>query len=303
MSNEYQISTDWLGPDDILAALKKGHQLKLSEESRKKIVDCRHYLEQKLVNSEEQFYGINTGFGSLCNIIISKEAIHDLQHNLVKSHACGTGDLVPQEIVRLILLLKIKNLAQGYSGVRLELVERLIFFYNEGILPVIYQLGSLGASGDLAPLAHLSLPLIGLGEVYYEGEIMDAGPLLRRLGVTPLELEAKEGLALLNGTQFSSAYCAWILVHAHRLFRTANLCAALSLDAFDCRMSPFDERLHIIRHHEGQQKVAASILNWLEDSPIASGKRNTFRIHMLFVVCHRYTELAGMHWHTLQMYF
>ena len=273
MNNEYQISADWLELNDIVAALKKGHQLKLSTESREKIVKCRQYLEQKLDQSDAQFYGINTGFGSLCNIIISKEATQDLQHNLVKSHACGIGEKVPQEIVRLMLLLKIKNLAQGYSGVRLELVEQLIYFYNQGILPVIYQQGSLGASGDLAPLAHLSLPLIGLGEVYYEGEIYESGPLLRRLGVTPLTLEAKEGLALLNGTQFSSAYCAWILVHAHRLFKTANLCASISLDAFDCRMSPFDERLHTIRHHEGQQKVAATVLHWLKDSQIANREK------------------------------
>lgn len=269
MSKMFTISADPLTLKDFRDLINGSYQLELSEESRNRIQHCREYLEKKLNESDAQFYGINTGFGSLCNIIISKEQTQELQHNLVKSHACGTGDLVPPEIVRLMLLLKIKNLSYGYSGVRLELVERLIRFFNEGILPVIFQQGSLGASGDLAPLAHLSLPLLGIGEVYYEGVRQEAGPLLIKLGIPPLQLQAKEGLALLNGTQFSTAYCAWNLIKGNKFLKIANLCAALSVDAFDCRLSPFDERLHIIRRHEGQKEVAASILRWLEGSALS----------------------------------
>jgi len=270
MRKEFQISADPLSLKDLQDIIKQDYQLVLSEESRNRILHCRQYLDDKLEHSDELIYGINTGFGSLCNINISKAETQQLQHNLVKSHACGTGDKVPEEIVRLMLMLKIKSLSYGYSGVRLELVERLIHFFNDGILPVIYQQGSLGASGDLAPLAHLSLPLLGLGEVYYKGEQLDAGPLMRKLNIEPLTLQAKEGLALLNGTQFSTAYCAWAVVKAHKLFKTANLCAALSVDAFNCRLSPYDERLHIIRRHEGQQQVAKSIRRWLEGSSLES---------------------------------
>jgi histidine ammonia-lyase len=268
MSKVYHMSNDPITLEDLKKLLSQKHDIVITDERRQAINHCRAYLEEKLTNTNARYYGINTGFGSLCNIVISAEETKQLQRNLVKSHACGTGNEVPLEVIRLMLLLKIKNLAQGYSGVRAELVDRLVFFYNQDILPVIYEQGSLGASGDLAPLAHLSLPLIGLGEVHYHGQKCDARKVLDEFGLSPLQLEAKEGLALLNGTQFSGAYTAWAVVEAHRLFKIADLCAALSVDAFDCRLSPFDERLHQIRNHKGQQKSAASILNWLEGSAI-----------------------------------
>ena len=269
MDQTHYISAERLGLERIGRILQKDYHLALSGESRHRIQHCRDYLEHKLQYSDELFYGINTGFGALCNIRISKEQSKTLQHNLVQSHACGTGDAIPPVIVQMMLLLKIQSLAYGFSGVRLALVERLIEFFNHGLLPVVYEQGSLGASGDLAPLAHLSLPLIGMGEVWHDGRQQPAAGVLASLGLEPMELRAKEGLALLNGTQFSGAYLGWCLLQAQRLFRIANLCSALSIDAFDCRLSPFDERLHAIRPHEGQQRVAADIRQWLADSGIA----------------------------------
>ncbi|MCB0650245.1 MAG: histidine ammonia-lyase [Saprospiraceae bacterium] len=273
MKKTHIIHSDYLELDNIREILKKDLQLGISDDIKKQIHHCRTYLEQKLATSAELFYGINTGFGSLCNIRISNDERLHLQENLVRSHACGTGDEVPEEVVRIMLLLKIKNLSLGYSGVRLELVERLVTFFNEGILPVVYQLGSLGASGDLAPLAHLSLPLIGEGEVRYKGQRRPAGEVLAELGIEPLVLEAKEGLALLNGTQFSTSYACWCLMQAEDLLRLANLTAAVSIDGFDCGLSPFDERLHKIRPHKGQVNVAQRILELLEGSEIAQNEK------------------------------
>lgn len=267
--HHHQISPNPLGLDEVQHLLQHQGQLALSAESIERIVHCRTYLDEKLGASEATYYGINTGFGSLCNVRICKDELEELQVNLVLSHACGMGDEVPDEVVRLMLLLKIQGLSQGYSGVQLATVQRLVDFYNHGVLPVIYQQGSLGASGDLAPLAHLSLPLIGLGEVKIGGQRMSAGAALEIFGWQPIRLQSKEGLALLNGTQFCQAYGVWCLLEGRRLRRIANLCAALSVDAFDCRLSPFDERLHLIRPHEGQLKTAAAIRRLLEDSEMA----------------------------------
>lgn len=247
--------------------------LALSEESMANLSRCRTYLEQKINKKDAIYYGINTGFGSLCNIQINHDQIHDLQLNLVQSHACGTGDEVPEEIVKLMLLLKVQSLAHGYSGVRPELVERLIHFYNYEVYPVIYQQGSLGASGDLAPLAHLSLPLLGLGEVRYKGHLAKAKDVLDELGLKPMTLEAKEGLALLNGTQFSTAYGLWALLESWRLWETANLISAVSLDAFDCKTEPFTAQLHDIRRQPGQIAVAKSIRAFLSGSEIAEREK------------------------------
>jgi len=259
--------------DNIREILKKNFQLDISEENRKRIQHCRTYLDNKLASSDQLFYGINTGFGSLCNIRISDDEKTQLQENLVRSHACGTGDEVPEEVVKIMLLLKIQNLSQGFSGARMELVEMLIKLYNEGILPVVYQQGSLGASGDLAPLAHLSLPLIGEGEVNYQGKKRAASEVLNELGLKPVVLDAKEGLALLNGTQFSTSYACWCLMKAEDLLAVSNLSAAISIDGFDCSLSPFDERLHKIRPHKGQVNIAQRILELLEGSEIAQNEK------------------------------
>lgn len=248
-----------------------GHsKIALSEDARQKIIRCREYLDQKLASSNNPIYGINTGFGSLYNKNIPKEDLEKLQENLVKSHACGTGAEVPREIVLLMLFLKVQSLSYGYSGVQSETVERLIDMFNQRVLPRIFELGSLGASGDLAPLAHLSLPLIGLGEVQYLGKIYSSEEVLHLLGWERIHFKAKEGLALLNGTQFMSAYGVWCLLHSHRILKLANIIGALSLDAFDGRIEPFDELVHNIRPQKGQIKVAREVKKLLEGSAIST---------------------------------
>lgn len=259
MKQTHYISPAYLDMAEVQKIVTQDTALALSDESRAKITHCRTYLEKKLAGSEEAFYGINTGFGALCNIRISKSEIEKLQNYLIQSHACGMGDLVPPDIVRLMLFLKIQNMAYGFSGVRVALVERMIDFYNLGILPVIFEQGSLGASGDLAPLAHLALPLAGMGEVWYQGTRRKSAEVLQALKIEPLQLQSKEGLALLNGTQFSTAYAVRCLLASMRLFELANLCAALSLEVFNCHEAPFDPKIQQVRAHPGQSRTAESI--------------------------------------------
>ena len=247
--------------------------LALSDDARQRIVRCREYLDRKMVHSDRPIYGITTGFGSLCNISIDHDSLAQLQRNLVMSHACGTGERVPSEVVRLILLLKIQSLAYGHSGVQLATVERLVEFYNHDILPVVYQQGSLGASGDLAPLAHMSLPLLGLGEVEFRGEVRPAADVLREMGWEPIELKSKEGLALLNGTQVMSAFGVWSVIRARQLSEWADCIGALSLDAFDGRIEPFCDEVHLIRPHKGQLTTARNFRRLLEGSELITREK------------------------------
>jgi len=249
-------------------------ELVLSEEARKLIVRCREYLDRKISSDSEPIYGVTTGFGALHNKVIPIRDLRTLQLNLVRSHACGTGEPVPKAIVKIMLLLKIQSLSYGHSGVQLLTVLRLIDFFNYDILPIVYQQGSLGASGDLAPLAHLSLPLIGEGEVWMNDTKVPAGDLLKKFGLDPVELQAKEGLALLNGTQFMSAYGVWNLIQGFHLCSWANLIAALSLDAFDGRIEPFNPMIQEIRPHPGQIETAREIKNYLNDSELINRKKN-----------------------------
>lgn len=249
-------------------ALDNNLQIVLSHSVKEKISKNRAYLDKKMENPEAVIYGINTGFGSLCNVRISDENLGKLQENLVLSHACGMGDLVPENICRLIHLLKIINLSHGYSGIRVELLEKLVELYNAEIIPVIYQQGSLGASGDLAPLAHLSLVLLGVGKVYLDGKIIPSNDALTSKGITPISLKSKEGLALLNGTQFSLAYATQMITEARQLFHLANRIAALSMEAFVCDIAPFDPLLHNIRPHEGQLITAKEIFALINGSEI-----------------------------------
>jgi histidine ammonia-lyase len=264
----HHISPDHLSIDRLEEILANRTKIALSKESISRIKKCRDYLENRLNNTDELIYGINTGFGSLCDIKIAPDQLSQLQKNLVLSHACGLGDQVPDDIVRLMLILKVQSLSYGHSGVRIETVERLIQFYNNDWLPVVYQKGSLGASGDLAPLAHLCLPLIGEGEFVIKGKIYPASKILSENNLQPLELQAKEGLALLNGTQFMSAYGCWNLIQAKKCSRVADIAAALSLDGFHCKTDPFWPYIHNIRPHKGQKETAASILEILEGSEI-----------------------------------
>ncbi len=245
-----------------------GQPVALSSEARNRISACRDYLDNKVNGSDALFYGINTGFGFLQDVRINPGQLEELQNNLLKSHACGMGEVVPTPVVKLMLLLKIRSLCYGYSGVQLATVERLVQFYNEGICPVVYTQGSLGASGDLAPLSHLCLPLIGLGEVVWNGQRMPAEQCLQKLGMQPLTLQSKEGLALINGTQFMGAYGTYSICKAARLLRWADTIAALSCDAFGCVSGPFHENIHAIRPHTGQIKTAAALRNLLCDSPL-----------------------------------
>jgi histidine ammonia-lyase len=239
-----------------------------------RIAKCRKYLDDKMATSNALFYGINTGFGFLQNVQIDKTQLQQLQSNLIQSHACGMGEEVPRDIVKLMIAFKIKSLSYGYSGVQTDTVERLMDMYNNDVLPVVYTQGSLGASGDLAPLSHLSLPLLGLGEVYHQGIKMTSSEVLKKLDWKPIELKSKEGLALINGTQFMSAYGMYNLVQCDRLIKWANIIAAISYDAFDCTTEPLHENIHAIRAHNGQVSTAVTIRQLLNGSEIAATKKS-----------------------------
>lgn len=273
MKNIHYISSAPLDFEDIDLIIKQHKQLVLSEESRNKIMICREYLDRKMEEAAEPIYGVNTGFGALYDRKIPREDLGKLQRNLVMSHACGTGNEVPDIIVKLMLLLKIQSLAYGHSGVHVETVQRLIDFYNHDILPIVYEAGSLGASGDLAPLAHLSLPLLGLGEVHYKGHKRQAQEVYAELGWKPVELRSKAGLALLNGTQFMSAYGVWSCLRVFRLSRLADIIAAISLDAFDGRIEPFHPLIQSIRPHKGQIRTAERIQRLLEGSELINREK------------------------------
>jgi len=261
----HTISSQILTLESVVKILSKDAKIVLSEEAKSKIARCREYLDKKIAESSHPLYGINTGFGSLYNKNIPKEDLERLQDNLVKSHACGTGPEIPREIVVLMLFLKVQSLAYGYSGVQLQTVERLVDMFNQRVLPRIFEMGSLGASGDLAPLA----PLIGQGEVHYLGKMYSGAEALAALNWMPIHFKAKEGLALLNGTQFMGAYGVWCVIHAHRILKLANMIGALSLDAFDGRIEPFDESVHSIRPQKGQGRVAREMRNLLEGSALS----------------------------------
>ncbi|WP_299210344.1 histidine ammonia-lyase [uncultured Dokdonia sp.] len=273
MRDTHYISSAILDLATISAIQQENKLLALSEESRHNINASRAYLDHKIEGNATPLYGINTGFGSLCNVAIKNEHLRELQENLMRSHACGTGDYVPKSIVKLMILLKVQSLSYGHSGVHIDTVERLIDFYNLDILPVIYTQGSLGASGDLAPLAHLSLPLIGEGQVWDENEPAFAKAILEKHHLIPIKLQSKEGLALLNGTQFMVAYGVDALLKSHKLSYLADMIGAISIDAFNCNLSPFDPLVHYVRPHRGQIKTAERIQEFLADSEIAKTEK------------------------------
>ncbi len=259
--------------EQIKKLLQLNQQLFITAPAQKSITSCRAYLDKKIDSGDELFYGINTGFGYLQNVKIDKNQLQELQSNLIKSHACGLGEEVPKNIVKLMMAFKIKSLSYGHSGVQLATVSRLMDMYNNDVLPVIYTQGSLGASGDLAPLSHLSLPLIGLGEVYHDNKKMPAATALKIFGWQPVQLQSKEGLALINGTQFMTAYGLHNLIDAERLLQWADIIAAISFDAFDCVAEPLHEKIHSIRPHKGQVDTAANMLQLLKGSKILAQKK------------------------------
>jgi histidine ammonia-lyase len=270
---KFELNTLPLDFETVETILRERPRLVLGENARERIRAGRKFLDDKLNRHEGAIYGINTGFGALYNRSISEKDLGRLQRNLMVSHACGTGEEVPADVVRLMLLLKIQGLSYGNSGVQLQTVERLADFFNQDVLPVVYRQGSLGASGDLAPLAHLCLPLIGEGEVRVEGKKIQASAALRKFNWKPIELQSKEGLALLNGTQFMSAWMTYSLLHAFHLSSLADIIGAVSLEGFDGRPEPFDKSLHAIRPHQGQSDVAANFRNMLKGSRLIKRKK------------------------------
>ncbi len=266
----HQISAEHLSIEHLQEIIDNNYKIELSDDSRARIVRCREYLDNKMESQKEPIYGVTTGFGSLCNVSVDVEDLAQLQYNLVMSHACGTGDRVTAPIVKLMLILKIQSLAYGHSGAQLSTIERMIELFNHDILPVIYEQGSLGASGDLAPLAHLALPLIGMGEVEYEGRVCSAAEINAHFGWEPIELHSKEGLALLNGTQFMSAYGVWSLIQSKRLCRWSDTIGAISLDAYDGRIEPFSANVQEVRAHNGQMVTARNFRYLLAGSQILS---------------------------------
>lgn len=262
------ISAEHLSIERVGEIIEKGYKLELGDDARQRIQRCREYLDKKIAENKAPIYGVTTGFGSLCNVSVSAEELEQLQVNLMMSHACGVGDRVPNEIVKIMLLLKIQSLSYGFSGCKLDTVERLIDFFNNDIYPIVYMQGSLGASGDLVPLAHLSLPLVGLGEVEFEGEVMTGAAVLEKKGWKPIHLASKEGLALLNGTQNMSSFAVWGLLQAMKLSDWADKIAVMSLDAYEGRPEPFTPAVHAVRPHKGQIDTAARIKQLLEGSEL-----------------------------------
>lgn len=264
----HKISAAHLTIEEVGAILENHATLELSDDARQRIVRCRKYLDKKIDESDVPIYGVTTGFGSLCNVSVDKDRLAQLQVNLIMSHACGVGSRVPNDIVKIMLFLKAQSLSYGYSGCQVETVERLIDFFNNDIYPVVYTQGSLGASGDLVPLAHLCLPLLGMGEVEYKGERMSGKALLQKMNWEPIQLASKEGLALLNGTQNMNAYAVWAVLQSERLCDWADKIGVMSLEAYDGRIEPFTHAVHAVRPHKGQIDTAAHIRELLEGSEL-----------------------------------
>ena len=262
----HKISAEHLTIEKIEEIIRGGYKIELSDDARQRIIHCREYLDKKVAESEVPIYGVTTGFGSLCKISISEDQLSQLQINLMMSHACGVGERVRNEIVKIMILLKIQSLSYGFSGSKLDTVERLIEFFNNDIYPIVYQQGSVGASGDLVPLAHMCLPLCGLGEVEYKGQVMTGEEMNKQMGWEPIRLGSKEGLALLNGTQNMSAHAVWSLINAKRLIEWGDKIAAMSFEAYDGRVEPFTLAVHTVRPHKGQIDTANKMRELLEGS-------------------------------------
>ena len=259
---------------EMAAGTRKGI---LNEATRQRIEASRQIVAQVL-SEERVVYGVTTGFGPLCTTVVSPHEAGQLQENLLMSHSVGVGPLIPPDIARLMLILKVQALAQGYSGIGLPTLERICWHIDADVIPCVPAQGSVGASGDLAPLSHLFLPLIGLGEVFYQGKVQPAAAVLQVHGLEPLRLQAKEGLALINGTQFMAAYGLHILARLPNCLDHADLSGAMMLEALAGSAKPFDARLHAVRPHPGSQHVAARLRNLLAGSEIMESHINCKRV-------------------------
>ncbi len=272
-TNQHLLNSDHWTLSDLNALFHSDTKVGLDQSAKDLVQKCREYLDAKIEREENPIYGINTGFGSLCNVAIEGRDLKRLQLNLVRSHACGSGEVIDPDYVRLMLLLKARGLSYGHSGVQVSTIEQLLYFYNERILPEVFEQGSLGASGDLAPLAHLSLALMGEGKVYYKGAYRDAASVLEECQRDKVELQSKEGIALLNGTQFMLSLGIKASFELRRLSYFADLIGAISLDAFDGRPEPFDDLIHAVRSHKGQRETAANFRNLLAGSEMIERKK------------------------------
>lgn len=273
MEKQYILDNQELSIQTIIDIISSKKEVILSDRIKLNIQKCRDYLDDVVNKGDKQVYGINTGFGSLCDTAISSENLEQLQTNLVLSHACGMGEEVPTEIVKIMLLLKAIGLSYGHSGAQVETIERLLFFFNNNITPVVYQQGSLGASGDLAPLAHLALPILGEGEVKISGEKMSAKSMEAIYNISSLKLRSKEGLALLNGTQFMSSYALYSVYNAKQIIDKSLQIAAVSLDGYDGRVEPFKANVHAVRKQLGQMAIAERMRSLIGNSEIAKQEK------------------------------
>jgi len=261
----FTITGDAITVDDCYAIVESGAQIALSPEAEERIKRCRATIE-KLMAENRTIYGVNTGFGKLSNTRIKNDEAESLQQNIVISHACGVGKPLPSNVVRMVMFITMLRFAKGHSGIRLETVNTLIEMLNKGVIPVVPEKGSLGASGDLVPLAHIALVLIGFGEAMYKGEVMSGAEAMKIAGIKPVVLGYKEGLALLNGTQVMNALGIFAIMESFKLFKTANISTALMMEAVKGCMPAFDERIHAIRPHKGQMAVAKEVKSLLDGS-------------------------------------
>lgn len=263
----HQLTSAAWNLQSVWALVEQQPQIELSEDVILKVERCRAFLEDLLSqDGGRAIYGVNTGFGDLANTKVGEGELSELQKNLLISHACGVGDEVPDEVVRAMLLLKIKALCQGHSGVKRETIDRLVAHWNADLFPVVPSQGSLGASGDLAPLSHLVLPLIGQGWIRKNGVTVTANEALQEQNWNPLSLGAKEGLALINGTQLMLAYAVMSMKRLEQIADWADAVCAWSLEAWHGRIEPFDPEIHQVRNQSGAELVANNVLDWLKGS-------------------------------------
>jgi len=263
--------------NDVVKVARYREKVALDDDARIKIKKSRETIE-KLLRTGKVIYGVNTGFGALVNKRISKEDLLALQRNIVLSHSAGVGKALEEEIVRAIMLLRANSLAKGFSGVRVEVIEKLLEFLNEDITPYVPEMGSVGASGDLAPLSHIALSLIGEGYVLCEDGRVQTKEVLKHKGIEPIALEEKEGLSLVNGTQAMTAILALVVHDAKNLMKVATLISAISIDALLGSSQPFDPRIHMVRPYNGQKKIAEFLFNCLEKSEIRNSHRDCSKV-------------------------
>jgi len=271
------ISNSFLPTPDLKHFLESPGKIRLSPEARKRIIKSHQNLEA-LIAGGQKIYGVNTGFGKLSNVSIPEENQRKLQLNLVRSHSAGVGKPFDHGITRLTMVLKLMTLAKGYSGVRIEVADQLVQYINHDILPIVPRQGSVGASGDLAPLSHIALGLIGEGDVHFQERIMPAMVAIKEAGLSPIVLEAKEGLSLINGTQVSSSLGIKALVNGEMILKTADIIGAMSVEGSLASRNVFSGKLHRLKHHKGQQQAARNVWNFLKNSAIVDSHKNCDRI-------------------------